>query len=45
MEKTTGAAIGYNVTCVTICDYHDEKKKEKKNKFVPIYNADCFASA
>ena len=35
-------------TCVTICDYHDEKKKErerKKKKFVLISNADCFASA
>lgn len=32
-------------TRVTICDYHDEKKKKgKKKKFVPIYNADCFAS-
>ena len=32
--------------CVTICDYHDEKKKrKKKKKFIPIYNADCFASA
>ena len=29
-------------TCVTTCDYYDEKKKEKKKKFVPIYNADCF---
>jgi len=40
-------------TCVTICDYHEEKKnnktkktiKQKKNKLVPISNADCFASA
>ena len=36
-EKTTGPTIGYNVrvaitTCVTICDYHDEKKKKEKEK-------------
>ena len=53
MEKQQELPLAtmYNVqctstVCVTICDYHDEKKKrKKKKKFVPIYNADCFASA
>ena len=51
MEKTTGAAIGYNVRVANNSLRYNlrlpwrKKKKKKKKKFVPIYNADCFASA
>lgn len=50
MEKTTGAAIGNNVREANNNSRYNlrlpwrKKKKGKKKKFVPIYNADCFAS-
>ena len=45
MEKTTGAAIGYNVRVANKNFRYNlwlPWRKKKKKKFVPIYNADCF---